>query len=114
MRPAEWNEMIGPTVPIAEAYAIIATVARAHLIHNIFGDGLMTHELVEGLYPIAFAKQSDAGMFARKRITKALTKRALGTYALADCMTEGPTQWVPWVGHYGRPAIWHAPGQVFA
>jgi len=112
MRPQEWNHALRPEVPVAEAYAIIAKVARVHLTHNIFGDGILTHELVEGLYPIAFAKQSEAGMAARKRIMNALTKRALGAHELADCMSIGPKQWLPWLRTHGRPCIWHAPGQV--
>ena len=106
--------MVGPGVPTGEAHDVIAKVARVHLTHNIFGDGLTTYDLVEALYPIRLAIKTDEGAFTRERIRKALTKRALGSYQLADCMTEGPPQRVPGHGAYVRMPIWHAPGQVLA
>lgn len=109
MTPQEWNEAIAPRVDNKTAQALIAGMARIHLKHNVLaGDMVSTTTLIECLYPLAYASQSTAGMAARDRIARALTKRALGAHELADCMTVST---VPVQGKFGvgYPCLWHAP-----
>ena len=110
MTPQEWNTALRPEVPPREAQKLIGQIARAHLEHNVLVDDMVsTTTLVEALYPLAYAKQSDVGMAARGRILKALTARALGKYDLADCMTRGVLQPLGIAKKMGRPCLWHAP-----
>lgn len=110
MTPPELNHALRPEVSAREAHALIAQLARAHLVHNVTLDGDMvsTTTLVEALYPQAFVR-SDEAKAARDRIFKALTKRALGRYDLADCMTLGPEQRLGTSHFRGQPCLWHAP-----
>ena len=114
MRPSEWNEVLAPGVPDKHAYMVIANVARQHLRHNVLvAGGVTTYELVEALYPIALARQTRAGIDARLRLLRAFDQRKpISTSLLADCMTPGPEQWLPWKGRAGQPSIWHAPTKM--
>jgi hypothetical protein len=108
--PQEWNYELRLEVPTLEAFKLIGQVARAHLEHNVTLDDMVsTTTLVEALYPLAYAKQSEAGMAARGRILKALTARALGRYDLKDCMIRGVLQPLGIAKKMGRPCLWHAP-----
>ncbi len=109
MTPHEWNTALRPEVPTRNAQAFIAGIVRTHLEHNILLDDMVsTTTLVEALYPVAYVK-SDEAKAARDRIFKALTKRALGKYDLADCMSIGPEQKLGTSHFRGRPCLWHAP-----
>lgn len=112
MRPYEWNSALRSSVPVLNAYNVVAREARAFLIANRHAGPYSTDEVVEALYPIRFARTSTEAMWARERIAKALTKRALGTYALADCMSEGPPIALMGKGAYNRLPQWHAPREA--
>lgn len=111
MTPNDWNTALAPSVPTRDVQKLVGKIARAHLIANVMLDDMIsTTTLVEALYPLAYAKQSDEGMAARDRMFKALTARALGAYDLADCMTRGAVQPLGGKGKFkGRPCLWHAP-----
>ena len=112
MSPQQWNEALRPEVPTIEANKFIARIARSHLIANVLLDDMVsTTTLVEALYPIAYAKQSEAGMAARQRIIHALTDRACGKYELRDCMTKGAPERARIAGkdRVIRRNLWHAP-----
>lgn len=115
MTPQDWNEALKPSVPTSEANKFIATIVRAHLAHlaaNVLLDDLVsTTTLVEGLYPLAYAKHSEVGIAARNRIFNALI-RVLHKTTLADCVTRGPKQRLGKSKFKGRPFLWHAPKEV--
>lgn len=113
MTPQEWIKELAPEVSNRAAQAIIAKFARAHLEHNVTLDDMVsTTTLVDALFPLSLAKQSEEGMAARDRMFQALSARALGKYDLADCMTRGPQQRLGSSHFKGRPCLWHAPKKL--
>ena len=113
MTPQQWIEKLNPSVPILEANKLIAKVVRAHLIANVLLDDMVsTTTLVDAIFPLDFAKQSEAGMAARKRIFQALSWRALARYDLHDCVTAGIERRVGTLKIMGTPCLWHAPKAV--
>ena len=112
MTPQDWNIALKPEVTNAEADVFLSTVVRANLndLHAVRGDYLTTTGLVEYLYPLDYAVQSDEGVAARKRIFSRLMH--LATHQLSDCATRGPRQRLGKYTKMGRPWQWHRPIEV--
>lgn len=107
MKPADWDEILAPSVPWQDAYAIVEREVRAFILATPAGrvSYLTTDEVVSGLYPEQFAKKE--GVTARKRLYKALA--ALATKGLADCVTRGEPRRLGNTKKMIRPWLWHAP-----
>lgn len=70
MTPQEWNAALSKANGWEIAYPVVEREARAFLEETTLTH--TTSELVEHLFPERFARQSEAGQMARKRIYKAL------------------------------------------
>lgn len=108
MTALEWDVALAPNIPWQNAYALVEKSARLHLLHNpkIDGDTLSTAAFVEIIYAES-SMRGDAGLYARRRIFKALA--ALATRGLSDCCTRGPEKHIGRTKRTGRPWFWHAP-----
>ena len=109
MKPQEWNELLAPANSWEVVNPVVAREARAHL--ELCDGTISTRDLVEALYPAAFAR-GDA-ITLRGRLYKTCLP-ALAKHDLADCCTRGPET----PARYGRkgqrnhPWLWHAPRPV--
>ena len=110
--PQEWVQALLPAIDNAHAWATVGEEARHYLsAHVDHGDMISTATLVEALFPIAYAKQSDAGMGARLRIVDALTNRYADRYELHGCFTLAPAieTRIYGVRKKIRRRLWHPP-----
>jgi hypothetical protein len=109
MKPADWNELLDFGNSWEVVNPIVAREARAHL--ELLDGTISTRDLVEALYPAAFAR-GDA-ITRRSRLYKTALP-ALAKHDLQDCATRGPET----PARYGRkgqknhPWLWHAPRPV--
>jgi hypothetical protein len=108
MTPQEWNAALSANVPWQQAYATVETATRALL--NAWPDDEYgaTSDLVEELYPMKLVRGDD-GVYARKRIFKALM--ALAPRGLKDCCKKGaPKRRFGNGGPMIQPWEWFKPG----
>ena len=110
--PQEWVQLLDPSNDNAHAWATVGAEAKAYLLANVdHGDMISTATLVDALFPVIYAKQSEAGMAARLRIVDALTNRYADKYELRGCFTLGPPEAgrKRFVGKTIRRRLWHPP-----
>ena len=109
MRPSEWNELLAPANGWEVVNPVVAREARAHL--ELVDGTISTRDLVEALYPAAFARVDAITLRSRlyKRCLPELAKRDL-----QDCATRGPETPARYgrKGQRNRPWLWHAPRAV--
>src|ERR1039458_8183672 len=113
--PQEWLRALAPDINNADAWATIGTEAKAYLLAEVdHGDMISTATLVDALFPVIYAKQSEAGMAARLRIVDALTSRFADRYELKGCFTLGPPEdgRKRFKGKSIRRRLWHPPVQI--
>lgn len=116
MSGVNWIVALDPSINNAEAWAFVGKMAKGYLEAKVKpGEMISTATLVEALFPLGFAKQSEEGMNSRQRIVDALTNKYTGRYELAGCFTVAPpeTKRVYGVRKTIKRRLWHPPVTEF-
>lgn len=98
-------KVLAQDVPWQDCYPVVEGFARQYLATLDATDTISTNDLTEALWP---EKQAIGdGIYARKRVTKALV--AMASKSMSDCCYKGEPERLPRVGTMIQRWKWHVP-----